>query len=113
MVDVLPEEDFFQKLNIDFEGGKGAIEALARIKYDLVLMDLQMPEMDGFEASRKIRENQYGINSPDIPIIALTANAMKGDREKCLAAGMSDYIPKPIDPQKLLVVIKSQLQELK
>jgi signal transduction histidine kinase/HAMP domain-containing protein/ActR/RegA family two-component response regulator len=93
--------------------GQEVIKALARIKYDLVLMDLQMPEMDGFEAARKIRENQSGVNSSEIPIIALTANAMKGDREKCLAAGMSDYVAKPIDPQKLLVAIKRHLQGMK
>jgi signal transduction histidine kinase/HAMP domain-containing protein/ActR/RegA family two-component response regulator len=93
--------------------GTEVIDALARIKYDLVLMDLQMPEMDGLEASRKIRENQSGINSPDIPIIALTALAMKGDREKCLSAGMNDYVTKPIDPQKLLAAIKSQIKGLK
>jgi PAS domain S-box-containing protein len=90
--------------------GKEALDALTRIKYDLVLMDLQMPEMDGFEASCKIRENQAGINSPHIPIIALTANAMKGDREKCLAAGMNDYITKPIEPQKLSAAIATHLE---
>ena len=92
--------------------GKEVLDALARIKYDLVLMDLQMPEMDGFEASRKIRENQAGINSPHIPIIALTANAMKGDREKCLATGMNDYITKPIDPQKLSAAIATHLESM-
>ncbi len=90
--------------------GKEALEALARIKYDLVLMDLQMPEMDGLEASRKIRENQCGKNSPDIPIIALTANAMKGDHEKCLAVGMNDYLTKPIEPEKLIAAIERQLK---
>jgi CheY-like chemotaxis protein len=90
--------------------GKEALDALARIRYDLVLMDLQMPEMDGFEAAHKIRENHAGINSPHIPIIALTANAMKGDREKCLAAGMNDYISKPIDPQKLSSAIATHLK---
>ncbi len=91
--------------------GKEALEALARIKYDLVLMDLQMPEMDGLEASRKIREIQCGKNSPGIPIIALTANAMKGDREKCLAVGMNDYMTKPIDPQKLMAAIERQFKD--
>ena len=92
--------------------GKEVLDALARIKYDLVLMDLQMPEMDGLEATLKIRANHFGINNPDIPIIALTANAMKGDREKCIAAGMTDYVTKPIDPDKLLVALKSHLEDL-
>ncbi|MEJ2155022.1 MAG: response regulator [Desulfobacteraceae bacterium] len=90
--------------------GKEALEALARIRYDLVVMDLQMPEMDGLEASREIRENQYGKNSPDIPIIALTANAMKGDREKCLAVGMNDYLTKPIEPEQLMAALERQLK---
>jgi two-component system sensor histidine kinase/response regulator len=92
--------------------GKEVLEALARIRYDLVLMDLQMPEMDGFDASRKIRSNQSGINDPDIPIVALTANAMQGDREKCLSAGMDDYLTKPIDPRKLLAAIETHIKNM-
>ncbi len=69
--------------------------------YDLVLMDLQMPVMDGYTATRKIRES---LNSP-IPIIAVTAHAMAGERDKCLAAGMNDYVSKPIDPDQLFSVL--------
>lgn len=89
--------------------GKEAISALASAEYDLVLMDLQMPEMDGLEASQKIREGQFHVRNPDVPIIALTANAMKGDRERCLAAGMNDYVSKPINPKNLLATIEKLL----
>ncbi len=66
--------------------------------FDAVLMDLEMPEMDGLEATRTIREGKI---QPDIPIIAVTAQAMRGDRDKCLAAGMDGYLSKPVNPELL------------
>ncbi|MDE3032987.1 MAG: response regulator, partial [Acidobacteriota bacterium] len=74
-------------------------DALLGVSYDLVLMDCQMPEMDGFEASRRIRDRERG--SRRIPIVAMTANAMVGDRERCLESGMDDYIPKPVRMEDL------------
>ncbi len=85
------------------ENGQEALDAVKQQHYDLILMDMQMPVMNGFEATRKIRElKEY----KDIPIVALTAFAMKGDREKCLDAGATDYIPKPIDSQEFIQKVK-------
>nr|WP_320016212.1 response regulator [uncultured Desulfobacter sp.] len=78
--------------------GIEAVRSLEKIPYDLVLMDLQMPELDGLEATRMIRNATSKVIHPNIPVIAMTANAMAGDREKCLNAGMNDYISKPVDP---------------
>jgi signal transduction histidine kinase/CheY-like chemotaxis protein len=85
--------------------GKEALSALERTRFDLVLMDCQMPEMDGFEATRRVREKEQG-KATHMPIVAMTANAMAGDREQCLAAGMDDYIAKPFNPGELVTVIE-------
>ena len=85
--------------------GALAIQALQSIHYDLVLMDCEMPEVDGYEATRRIRNPATGALNPRVPIVAVTANAMPGDREKCLACGMDDYLPKPIDPDELAQVL--------
>jgi PAS domain S-box-containing protein len=89
------------------DNGLACLEALRRDSYDLVLMDCQMPEMDGYEATGKIRAGEAGERYRDLPIIALTASAMAGDRERCLAAGMSDYLTKPIQAPGLICLIEA------
>jgi PAS domain S-box-containing protein len=92
--------------------GKEALEALARAPYDLVLMDVHMPEMDGLEATRRIRRAEGSTRSKRgrpafrIPIVALTANAMEGDRQICLDAGMDDFLTKPLDLEALRAILK-------
>jgi CheY-like chemotaxis protein/HPt (histidine-containing phosphotransfer) domain-containing protein len=93
------------------KNGLEAIRALERQPYDLILMDVQMPEMDGLEATRRIRQRQQEPSAPPhfkqpILIVAMTANVMQGDREKCVAAGMDDYLPKPIRPEALQAMIE-------
>ena len=96
---------------IDFaDNGRQALEAVQTGHYDIVLMDVQMPEMDGMEATRAIRD----LPDPAVarlPIVALTANAMRGDREKYIAAGMDDYLSKPISPDTLLATVTRYLRE--
>lgn len=95
----------FQRLGYRIDvvaNGREVLEALSRIHYDVVFMDCQMPEMDGLEATHLIREREQ---SDRVPIIAMTANAMQGDRERCLAAGMDDYLSKPISVEALAGVL--------
>ncbi len=96
-----------QGLTIDIAGnGFEALECLKNKSYDAVLMDVQMPEMDGLETTKTIRDR---LNHKSLPIIAMTAHAMYGDREKCIAAGMNDYVSKPLDRQLLLSTIKKNI----
>jgi len=85
--------------------GKEAVSAFENNSFDLILMDVQMPKMDGFKATASIRERELRSGN-HIPIVAMTAHAVKGDRERCLSAGMDDYIAKPIDMEKLKEVIE-------
>jgi CheY-like chemotaxis protein/HPt (histidine-containing phosphotransfer) domain-containing protein len=80
--------------------GAEAVKALETIPYDIVLMDVQMPELDGLEATRQIRTSK-SVRNPNIPIVAMTANAMQGDCKKCLDVGMNDYLSKPVNIKSL------------
>jgi PAS domain S-box-containing protein len=91
--------------------GQEAVTSLQQVPYDIVLMDVQMPEMDGLEATRQIRAPESYVLDHDIPIIAMTAHAMAGDRERCLKAGMNGYISKPIDPMKLAEELEKWLSK--
>ncbi|MGC2401864.1 MAG: response regulator [Acidobacteriaceae bacterium] len=90
--------------------GRGVLSALEKQAFDVILMDVQMPEMDGFEATAAIRRKEKS-SGKHVPIIAVTAHAMKGDRERCLAAGMDGYIAKPIQANELFAVIERLLPE--
>jgi PAS domain S-box-containing protein len=92
------------------QNGLEAVEAIKKNTFDLIFMDCQMPEMDGYEATKKIKSLKD--DKSKIPIIAMTANAMEGDREKCLAAGMDDYLSKPIRKDKLEEILKKWLKNI-
>ncbi|MCC5815634.1 MAG: response regulator, partial [Leptospira sp.] len=103
----------FKKLGIEIElatNGKQSIEKLKDNHFDLIFMDIQMPIMDGFEATKWIRGNFDDNTKRDVPIIALTAHAMAGDKEKCLAIGMNDYITKPITIESIMNVLQKYIK---
>jgi PAS domain S-box-containing protein len=105
-------QGFLARLGLEVDtvsSGAAALEALRGFSYDLVLMDVQMPVMDGLEATRAIRDANNNALAPHVPIIALTARAMEGDREACLLAGMDDYLSKPITLQSLSRLLEKWL----
>jgi CheY-like chemotaxis protein len=94
------------------ENGEEALKALENTLFDMVLMDVQMPVMDGFKATAAIREKEKKTGA-HIPIVAMTAHAMKGDRERCLKAGMDDYISKPLNPDLVIKKIDEMFKQTK
>jgi CheY-like chemotaxis protein len=92
------------------QNGRLAVDAALSNDYDVVLMDVHMPEMDGFEATREIRRRENG-SARRLPIIAVTARAMRGDRDKCIDAGMDDYISKPVRQHEMLATIERIMQQ--
>lgn len=119
-VNQLVAKEMIEDFGLTVDIASNGIEALHALKlaehndyYSLVLMDCQMPEMDGYAASRAIRAGRAGNRNSQIGIIAITANAMVGDRENCLAAGMNDYMSKPLDPDKLQPLLQKWLVPLK
>ena len=88
------------------QNGREAVEAAEKQTFDIVLMDGQMPELDGFEATKLIRENEK-LSGHHVPIIALTAHAMQGDKERCLYCGMDGYVSKPLKVDELFSVIET------
>ncbi len=114
-VNLLVAEGVLEKLGYSLvdmvENGRKAVEALEKTAYDLVLMDVQMPEMDGLEATGEIRDKASAVLNHGVPIIAMTAHAMQKDRNRCLEAGMNDYVSKPLDRMVLAEAIERWLSE--
>lgn len=104
-----------EEFDLDADIANNGLEAIKAVEdagdepYEIILMDCQMPEMDGYDATRALKSGKYGESIVKIPVVAMTANAMEGDKEKCFASGMDDYISKPIDPARLQEVLKKYL----
>lgn len=99
----------FEKNKYQYEIASDGLQAYNLMKqknFDLILMDCQMPILDGFQATKMIRETELKINKSRCPIVAITANAMSGDKEKCLEAGMDDFLAKPFKSQDILKIIE-------
>jgi CheY-like chemotaxis protein len=112
LVNIKVAQVMLTKLGMSFDiamDGHEAVALLAKNRYDLVLMDCQLPGMDGYEATRQFRQMEQAQHTPRTPVIALTANAMQGDRETCLQAGMDDYTTKPISMASLRQTLQQWL----
>jgi len=114
-VNQLVANGILEEFSLEADVANNGLEALARLKgateepYTIILMDCQMPEMDGYTATEAIRRGEAGEMYKEIPIVAMTANAMQGDKERCFLSGMDDYIAKPIEPEKLEDILKKYL----
>ena len=107
-VNVIVAKTMLESFGCEVDVAENGVAALKKLKenfYDIVLMDCQMPEMDGYECTQRIRNGEIGIRNPHVPIIAMTAHAMSGDRQKCIDAGMDDYITKPITADSLREIV--------
>lgn len=112
-VNALVARAYLEQFGLAVDCVDNGIQALHRAiadDYDLVLMDCQMPEMDGFEATRRIRAHEKAFGLRPVPVVALTANAIRGDRERCLEAGMDDYLPKPFRSPELRAMVERHLR---
>ena len=114
-VNQLVANGILEEIELEADVANNGLEAIEAIKnmderpYSIILMDCQMPEMDGYEATRVIKSGELGEVTSAIPIVAMTANAMDGDKEKCFASGMDDYLSKPIDPDKLEAMLRKYI----
>lgn len=108
---LLAEDNLVNQRVVLAESGTKALARLREQPFDLILMEVQMPEMDGFEATANIREQEKS-GAMHVPIIAMTAHAMVGDRDRCLAAGMDDYVSKPVNANDLFAAIERVMLEV-
>jgi CheY-like chemotaxis protein len=110
---VLVAASMLERCGLHVDQAEHGLEALQRMEaqhYDLVLMDCQMPQLDGFEATRRWRSHERRHFLPHLPIVALTASAVNGDRERCIQCGMDDYLVKPFEMDDLVDVVQRHLQ---
>jgi CheY-like chemotaxis protein len=99
------------RVDVAVDGAAALVALSSGAPYSAVFMDVQMPNMDGYEATAEIRRREFQEGRPPVPIVAMTANAMEGDREEALGAGMDDYITKPVTSEALEVILKRWLPE--
>ncbi len=112
-INQLVASEMLQLLGAEVEcvhDGIQALDAMQSRRFDLVLMDIQMPRMDGIETTREIRRLEQGGSLPETPVVALTANASDADRQRCLAAGMNDFLAKPVKTEQIAAVLARYLR---